>query len=247
MNDDFDGDTLDPTLWLPFYLPHWSSREAARARYAIGDGTLRLLIEEDQPPWCPEFDGWLRVSSLQTALVEGQHRFRSDLVVREPQQSVFLFAPRYGRIEARARAIADPANMVSLWLIDLEDDPRHSAEICVFEIFGRDVKADQVAVGMGVHPFGDPGLRDDFSRVALAVDVREFHVFGAEWRTDSVVFLVDGEPVKQVDQSPAYAMQLMLGVYEFADGPRLTSGPYPKEFAVDWVRVLTTSPPLTTS
>ena len=137
--------------------------------------------------------------------------------------------------------------MVSLWLIGLENEPSQSAEICVFEIFGRDVAAGHAAVGMGVHPFGDPNMRDDFSRVALAIDVREFHVFGAEWGPESIVFLVDGEPVKQVPQSPAYPMQLMLGVYEFADGPRLRSGPYPKEFAVDWVRVLTTSPPLTTS
>ncbi|HEY4727444.1 MAG TPA: hypothetical protein VIJ32_04470, partial [Actinomycetes bacterium] len=63
--DTFDGDTLDRARWLPHYLPQWSSREASAARYRLGDGTLRLVIEADQPPWCPEFDGQTRVSSLQ--------------------------------------------------------------------------------------------------------------------------------------------------------------------------------------
>ena len=36
--DTFDGDALDLTRWLPHYLPQWSSREAAAARYRLGDG-----------------------------------------------------------------------------------------------------------------------------------------------------------------------------------------------------------------
>ena len=64
VEDRFDGDELDRSLWLPHYLPHWSSRAASAARYRRGDGVLRLVVEEDQPPWCPEFDGGVRVSSL---------------------------------------------------------------------------------------------------------------------------------------------------------------------------------------
>jgi hypothetical protein len=86
--DTFDAGVLDETRWLPYYLPQWSSREASAARYATGGGTLRLCIEEDQPPWCPEFDGNIRVSSVQTGVfagpvgsTNGQQHFRSDLVV----------------------------------------------------------------------------------------------------------------------------------------------------------------------
>ena len=164
--DTFESGALDPARWLPYYLPHWSSRERAAARYAVGGGALRLLIEEDQQPWCPELDGELKVSSLQTGLFAGpvgstvgQHRFHPAAVVREAQPNVRLYTPRYGRIELRARFGDDPRTMVALWLIGYEDEPERSAEICVCEIFGRDVGADETAVGLGLHPFGDPAHR----------------------------------------------------------------------------------------
>jgi hypothetical protein len=91
--DTFDDDVLSERRWVPFYLPHWSSRERAAARYEVGGGQLRLLIESDQEPWCPELDGEVRVSSLQTGVFAGpvgskfgQHRFSPDAFVREAQE-----------------------------------------------------------------------------------------------------------------------------------------------------------------
>jgi hypothetical protein len=69
--DTFDDDALDLERWIPHYLPHWSTRERSAARYEIADGCLRLLIEADQQPWCPELDGHVRVSSLQTGVFAG--------------------------------------------------------------------------------------------------------------------------------------------------------------------------------
>ncbi len=244
-DDDFDGDAVDERRWAPHYLPQWSSRERSAARYRVGGGCLRLLIEDDQQPWCPEFDGDVRVSSLQTGVFAGpvgsaigQHRFHPRAVVREAQENVRLYTPHYGLIEMRARAIDDPLNMVALWLIGYEDEPDRSAEICVFEIFGRDVGPDSAAVGLGVHPFGDPRILDEFSRETVPIDVRDFHVYAAEWTPERVSFFVDDEHVKTVVQSPSYPMQLMLGIYEFpgeADHVRSASD-YPKQFAVDYVR-----------
>jgi beta-glucanase (GH16 family) len=181
------------------------------------------------------------VSSLQTGVFAGpvgsrlgQHRFNRDAVVREGQRNRRLYTPQYGRIELRAKALDDPRSMVALWLIGYEDEPSRSAEICVCEIFGRDVHANGAAVGMGVHPFGDPSIVDDFSAETVPIDAREFHVYAAEWTCDQVAFVVDGELVKTVQQSPAYPMQLMLSIYEFppADPPPA----YPKAFVVDYVR-----------
>ena len=91
---------------------------------------------------------------------------------------------------------------------------------------------------MGVHPFGDPDIVDDFAAEPLPIDARDFHVYAAEWTPEGVSFSVDGERVRTVDQSPAYPMQLMLGIYEFPGEPGAT-GPataYPKELVVDYVR-----------
>jgi ketosteroid isomerase-like protein len=243
--DTFGGDILDEGRWLPYYLPQWSTRERAAARYRLGGGCLSLLIEADQEPWCPELDGDVRVSSLQTGLFAGplgstigQHRFKPEAVVTEEQSNVQLYTPQYGLIELRAKAIDDPRCMVALWMIGYEDEPARSAEICVCEIFGRDVEPERARVGMGVHPFGDPDIADDFAVESVPIDAREFHVYAAEWVPEQVSFFVDGERIRTVPQSPAYPMQLMLGIYEFPDdrAAQGSTGTYPKEFVVDYVR-----------
>ena len=133
--DHFSGTDLDRSLWLPHHLPQWSSRTASAARYRLGDGLLRLVIEDDQPPWCPEFDGGTRVSSLQTGLLAGpvgsavgQHRFSPRAVVREGQEAERLCTPHYGFFELRARFPADRSSMAALWMIGYEDEPDRSAE-----------------------------------------------------------------------------------------------------------------------
>jgi len=240
--DVFAGPELDRSRWLPWYLPHWSSRGRAAARYELGAGGLRLRIDADQEPWCPELDGDVRVSSLQTGAFAGplgsrvgQHRFHPDAVVREEQPAERLYTPRYGRIELRARASADPRAMVALWLIGVEDEPERSAELCVCEIFGRDVGPERAVVGLGLHPFGDPRLADDFERIELPIDAREPHEYAVEWTPGRALFLVDGERVKASDQAPDYPMQLMLSLYDLPleDAP---PGSYPKEFLVESVR-----------
>jgi hypothetical protein len=239
-SDGFEGDDLDESRWIPHYLPQWSGRAKSRARYSAGGGRLVLRIDADQEPWSPQHTGGLRVSSLQTGVrsgplgsTDGQHHFAPGLRVLEEQPERLLYSPRFGLIEARIAATADPLSMVALWMIGVEDEPQHSAEICIFEIFGRDVGERATVVGLGVHPFGDPHIRDDFHRVELAIDARRFHIYGAEWTPRGVGFYVDDRLVASVDQAPDYPMQLMLDIYEF-EGE--ATGAYPKEFAVDWVR-----------
>jgi hypothetical protein len=91
---------------------------------------------------------------------------------------------------------------------------------------------------MGLHPFGDPSIVDEFSAVRVPVDAREPHVYAADWTREQVAFSVDGEVVKTVGQSPAYPMQLMLGIYEFPPEEGAEPGPddYPKAFVVESVR-----------
>jgi hypothetical protein len=118
--------------------------------------------------------------------------------------------------------------------------PGHAGEICVVEIFGRDVRPPGARVGMGVHPFADADLTDDFEQVELAVDVTLMHTYSASWDPARVAWYVDDRLVRVVEQSPAYPLQLMLGLYEFPppDGVAVArrAPDYPKHVEVEWVR-----------
>jgi hypothetical protein len=128
--------------------------------------------------------------------------------------------------------------MVALWMIGLSDAPGHSSEILVAEIFGRNVRPREARIGMGVHPFGDPAITDDFVEEAIPIDVREWHTYSADWTPERVAWYIDDRLVRVVDQSATYPMQLMLNIYEFpVDDDRRDPADYPKAFEVDWVRV----------
>jgi hypothetical protein len=246
--DHFDGPDLDPSKWVPHHLPQWSTAAQSAARYELVDGCLQLRIDADQSPWCPEFDGHTRVSSLQTGVYAGplgstigQHRFNPDVVVREAQRPRRLYTPTYGAFVLRARAEIDADSMVALWMIGYEDEPEHSGEICICEIFGSEVTSDRARVGMGVHPFGDPHLVDDFEKVDVRMDVRQFHDYAAVWTPGNVAFYVDGVQLRVVAQAPDYPMQFMLGIYDFK-GPRAREASTPKRFVIDSFRAYRTPP-----
>jgi hypothetical protein len=245
LDERFDGDTLDTDVWFPHYLPHWSTREASAARWSVADGALRLRVDADQPAWAPELEGGMRVSALQTGSFSGpvgstvgQHRTNDAAVVRETLD-LRLLLPHYGRLEITAQVGDDPSAMGALWLIGHEDVPARSAEICVFEVFGRDVGPDRSGVGMGLHPFGDPSIVDDFTVEQLPIDAREAHTYAVDWEPGRTTFLVDGTVVRDLDQAPTYPMQLMLTQYAFpAPGSDEVPGPFPKEMVVHRVRYL---------
>jgi hypothetical protein len=210
--DHFEGPRLDTEVWIPYYLPHWSSRAESAATYAIAGSELRLTIPADQGLWCADdHDPPLRVSGVQSGLTTGQQPFREGLVVREQQPTQWGWTPEYGVLEVRARMDLSPRSMASVWMVGLEDRPERCGEICVFEVFGDAPSA----VGMGIHPFRDPSLTDEFEAPRLEIDAAEPHVYAADWRPGRVDFVVDGQHVKTVRQAPAYPMQMMVAVFDF--------------------------------
>jgi hypothetical protein len=221
--EEFPGDDLDPEVWFPYYLPHWSSRKASMATYDVGGGELRLSVPPEQQQWCREFHPEpLRVSCIQSGSwsgprgsTQGQQPFREGLVVREEQPTMWGYTPRYAHIEIRMRGLITPRSMFALWMSGIEDQPERSGEICVAEIFGDAVQDGTVQVGMGVHEFRDPTLREEFATEPLEIDAAEFHTYGVEWRPGSLAFVVDGTQVRELEQSPDYPMQLMIGVFDF--------------------------------
>ncbi|MGX5654112.1 glycoside hydrolase family 16 protein [Geodermatophilus nigrescens] len=223
--DDFDGPGLDLGVWVPHYLPQWSSRAATAARYEVRDSCLHLSLPDDVPLWCPDDHPPLRVSGIQSGVFSGpvgstvgQQPVRPGAVVREEQPAHWGWTPRYGRLEMRARATVTPRSMVAWWLVGLEDVPERCGELCVMEVFGDAVDpAEGAAVGMGTHPFRDPRLVEDFAAPRPGVDVADWHVYAVDWRPDGAVFSVDGRPVREVAVTPDYPMQTMLAVFDFPE------------------------------
>jgi Glycosyl hydrolases family 16 len=247
--DDFDGPDLDTGVWVPHYLPMWSSRAESAATYTLLGSELRLTIPAEQGLWCPDdHHPALRVSGIQSGVFSGpvgstigQQPFRDGMTVREYQPTHWGWTPEYRRLEVQARMDLSPRSMASVWMVGLETEATRSGEICIFEVFGDALDASDgkptAAVGMGIHPFRDPELTDEFGTPRVAIDVAEPHVYAAEWRPGRVSFLVDGEPVKTADQAPDYPMQMMVAVFDFPDKAASSTRPdHVPELAVDYVR-----------
>lgn len=117
--DDFDGPDLDTEVWVPHYLPMWSSRAESAATYAVAESELRLSIPPDQGLWCAgDHEPPLRVSGIQSGMwsgplggTRGQQPFRDGAVVREFQPAHWGWTPRYGHLEVRARMDLGPRSM----------------------------------------------------------------------------------------------------------------------------------------
>ena len=227
MFDDFDEPRLDPGVWLPHYLPAWSSRELSRASHLIHDSHLELSIPPEQGLWCAgEHRPPLRVSGIQTGNFSGpvgstvgQQPFREGLTVKEAQEEFRGCLVDHGTVGMRASAYLSARSMASLWLVGFEDRPERSGEICVMEVFGRDVGPEEAVVGMGFHAFRDPRLAEDFARVPLPIDVREPHAYEVRWDADQATFRVDGRVLRILDAPPQYPLQLMLAVFDFPEWP----------------------------
>ncbi len=219
--DGFDHGHLDRTKWVAAYLPQWSHTAVSAPSYTFRENTLILRIDHDQPPWCPEFDGPNRVSSLQTGVysgalgsTRGQHHFRTDLRVREAQDTQKLYTPHLGYIEIRAKCRLAPQNLAAFWMIGFEEVPEQSAEICIVGLKGHNLRENRARIGYGVHPFGDPLLADEFYEEPFDIDVREFQTYAVEWMERALHFYVNDHYVRTIHQSPNYAMQFMLNIYD---------------------------------
>jgi Glycosyl hydrolases family 16 len=224
--EDFDTGRLDRDVWLPHYLPAWSSRDATAARYEVRDSCLRLSVPPDHPLWCsPDHQPPLRVSGLQSGnhsgpvgSTAGQQPYRDGLPVREEQEPFAGWILGPGELEVRLWMTVSPRSMAALWLVGVEDRPERSAEICVVEVFGRDVvPGESAGIGVGLHPFRDPGASEDFAVVRRPLDVGEPHTYAVRWSAEEAQFLVDGETVRRCPRPPTYPMQIMVAAFDFPE------------------------------
>lgn len=246
--DDFDGTVLDRGIWLPHYLPAWSSRAATAASCRVGGSMLTLDVPMDHPVWCPgDHEPPLRVSGIQSGSwsgpvgsTRGQQRFRDGQLVREAQERFEGWLPSRGRVAIRARMLLSPRSMAALWLSGFEDDPAQArcGELCVFEIFGNavdDGPRPSAEVGLGIKAFRDPALTQDFAAPRLPIDVRVLHTYAVDWDDETAVFTVDDTEVHRCARPPTYPMQLMLAVFDFPAWSVRGDDHLVPALEVDWV------------
>jgi Glycosyl hydrolases family 16 len=215
-SDEFEAPVLDRSKWFPHMLPHWSSLEDSAARYEISNGSLKLLIEQDQNVWLAASD---RASNLQTAHFSGakgsqigQFRYNPDFVVTSNIPTVNNYTPQFGYFETRIKAVPVVGYHIALWMIGF--DALEASEIRIFEIHGGNVKLEQSRVDYGILCWNDPTLHDEIFEDPLKINAAEYHVYAVEWTPTHVDFYVDNLRLRRIQQSPQYPMQFMLGVYE---------------------------------
>ncbi|SKB04135.1 glycoside hydrolase family 16 protein [Aeromicrobium choanae] len=243
-DDDFDGPDLDRSVWLPHYLPAWSSRAASAADFEVRDSCLTLRIGPEQGLWCADdHHPPLRVSGVQSGnhsgpvgSTTGQQPFRDGLTVREEQETFWGWTPRLTSLEVVARMDLSPRSMASCWLVGRELDPRESAEICLFEVFGDTLAPGSAEVGAGLHAFRDPDVPEDFATTRLPIDVGEFHTYALDWTADEVRFSVDGEPLRTCASPPTYPMQVILAVFDFPERAPGSDPDHVPRLVVDRIR-----------
>jgi hypothetical protein len=243
--EEFDGPDLDTSVWLPHYLPAWSSREQTRASYRLADGCLVLDLPPDTGHWCPDDHPTpLRLSGIQSGSYSGpvgstagQQPFLEGQTVKQAQERFEGHLQGQGHLEIRCRMTLSARSMAAFWLVGLEDRPERCGEICVTEVFGRSVDPGRSAeVGMGLHAFRDPDLTEDFAATRLEIDVAGLHTYAVDWDADQAVFSVDGEPVRRCARPPTYPMQMMLAVFDFPEWSTGDDDHLVPELVVDWVR-----------
>ena len=239
--DEFEDNHLDTTKWYPYLLPHWSSLERSAARIEVGDGSLKLRIEEDQTPWV---DGGERASNLQTVHFSGAkgsrigqfRHYNPEFVVTQDLPPVRHYTPLFGLFETRLKAVPVVGYHVALWMIGF-DEP-NAGEIRVFEIHGGNIGVERSRVDYGILTWDDPKLREELYEDYLLINAAEYNIYAVEWTPTHVDFYVNNTKLRTVQQSPQYPMPFMLGIYERPHEVREEDRhiPFPRVCEVDYFR-----------
>ena len=246
--DEFDGETLDDSRWVPQYLSSWAQKpELAEPTYIMENGLMRLQIFAETQPWCPEYDGETVVSGFTTGDRNALHNWNGTNAVRNPVEMQATHLNQYGYYEIRAKEQSGSARHAAWWLLGFEDVPDESAEIDIFEILGN----NSHKVPVNFHAWNDPDAPDGggFSYTNRQMDFHEeFHIYGFNWiegggqgeAPDKMEFYVDGVKTGERNVNIDYPVLQLFSLYEKRAGgwtgiwlPK----PYPNTFDIDYVRV----------
>lgn len=146
-----------------------------------------------------------------------------------------LFSQRFGVFEARMSVPVEAGLWPIWWLRHIDGWP---PAINIFNLQANPTEAPSVG-----YWWTSEGINQNESASLPPLDWTQFHVFGAEWTQDEVVFYLDGEETarhqKGVQEIPdALYLTFNLSVGDGTDAPlpdETTS--WPAVMNIDWVRV----------
>lgn len=160
----------------------------------------------------------------------GKQRFVSGCITTE-----LTHWQQYGYFEIRARMPKGRGFWPAFWLL-----PKSAAwppEIDVFE--GNGAKPTNVHLGVIEKQRGRPGLR----WVKDVIDTTDgFHVYGAEWTADDVIFSIDGKEQFRAGSHRIHEpMYMLVNLAVGSKDPGWipdpdASTPWPGQFQIDYVR-----------
>ena len=244
--DEFDGNELDFTKWLPQYLPHGTTSDTAfMADYEVSDGSLKLQIDEDRTCFYDvENSQGFKVSGIQTYNKNGLHEKTAIGANVVPYEG---YTTQYGYFEIRYKMPAcGGGGHVAFWLIGTQADAREdgTGSLQTGEIDITETRFDAVNVhSPKVYNWTDEDLKDWMVQVPIDGNyVDEYHTYAMDWTPEYLAFYLDGVEIARTEQSPQYEMCMILSMY-INDDPDASywSGPsndvYPKVWEIDYVRV----------
>lgn len=231
-DDEFDGDTLDSSKWVPCFP--WGSTTGcalvpnpdvwyAPENVSLEGGVLRLRAER------------------RSTTVQGKtYAYASGMVSTAGFGSVSTYRRlfHYGYIEARIRAPSGAGLMSTLWA--LAPDSKYPPELGVVSVRGAPANMASLdyvysdATGKIVEStatYGEADFRNDF------------HVVAVSWAPETIRWFIDGAEVRTAFSEPEhvtgddlyFAANLQVGAR--ATGAPTESTPFPATLEIDWVRV----------
>jgi hypothetical protein len=237
--EEFEGTTLDTDTWLPHYLPHWVAPENiddTAARYTVSDGTIKLRVEQDQPPWNPDQDGTVVSSAIQTFNATNWHPFNGLAVNRNALPTFDGYSTKYGYFEVRAKkSNAGGGGHQAVWLVGTDTSTSAQPEIDFIESFFSKPSTWRIAAyGWGSPDFVSSWVLDEVE--VPGTPTEEFHVYGMDWTPWELKFYYDGELVKTINDAPNQPMGIIMNIYTGA-GSGQPNDVWPKQWEVDYLRV----------